>query len=803
MARQDRHKARGRAAGHKVQQGPRPELDESQRVRVDALLADLPALAQALREGAAQGREGIVEALSPVSILAEAGALTLAMRLGDVRGAHGRDAADVAQAVGELDPRREVAREARRSRIRLRSIGAPASLVIPPLPTPATAQAAQATGPSGAQSQPAPRLVEAYATRTRERGEVVLVLGWQEGLDANYVRGYTLELSFWNDGVREFALLEPMRRARFLEETVEALRAEQMELVPVTWAQARRLVLEALDVNAWHGTSPAADFRRYQAQVQSRLLAVPESDERRAEIDEEERRFERDGNRYLIGADIEPDELVVHYLGAWSFGDFSLTYDLLADDHPQRQRQSRADYVESRRAWWKEAEPRGLRMTLVREQEKRASALWVPGAQGIVGAGQRKDFEAFWSLILREVESAGQLEDVPMGTLVSRETGRHWFWTGYTLARDTRWGLWLVSRSRDEGAASQALPIEELQRRIQEARKTVEDVTSKPAPDPTSDEATGALRAITGALTSALHYSDALTVRLPLDESAYREAANDARALANHERAAAILEKMRGRFADDTRVGYELGVEQYLTAEQYGRQGQAETRDEWLARAVATMTAVVDADRTGEHVQALGELLAQQGHYRQAAERLREAAALAPDRALIYSDLADALMGQITGEDVDAPRPPTEQERRDIARQALDTLREASRRDGSIPGIFTRMGAIYDILGQPEDALLALEEAVRRDQRDGEAWYALGSMRLQRGQPEQAARALETALQINPYGIPYHLALAAAYGTLGRTAEARRELDAVDRLQPGLPQVAELRSALAREGKRR
>src|SRR5262249_20351810 len=149
--------------------------------------------------------------------------------------------------------------------------------------------------------------------------------------------------------------------------------------------------------------------------------------------------------------------------------------------------------------------------------------------------------EAFWSLIVHEVASGGQLDELPLATLASKETGRHWYWTGYTLARDPRLGLWCISRSRDEGAASQALGIEEIQQRISEAHKTVEAITAQPAPQPGSDEAKEALRAITGALTAALHYSDALLVRLPLDEQIYRDAVSDARGIGNHERAAALL----------------------------------------------------------------------------------------------------------------------------------------------------------------------------------------------------------------------------------------------------------------------
>ena len=785
------------------------ELTEQQRAEVAALLDGIPALAQSLRAAVHDGREGVRVALAPIANSAEMIARVVARDLGDIRDVRARDAADVAAAVGELDSRREVAREARRARIRLRSAGAPASLIVPPA-APTSQPADSGPEPSDlivslADRQPTrPKLVEAYATRTREQGEIALVLGWQEGRDPNYLRGYTFQLSFWSEGLREFALMEPMPRSEFIRETVEGLRAQQIEVVSITWAQARRLLQAALEVNDWRQTEPSDDFKRHQSQITARLLAEPDSDEQRDAIEAEERRFSRDGDRHLIGGDIEPDETIVHWLGAWSFGDFSLTYDLLTDDATPRRGHSRAEYVDVRRRWWNEADPSGLRVTLVREQEKRASALWVPGSAAATGAIGKHELEAFWSLILKEVELGGSLDELALATISSRETGRHWYWTGYTVSRDRRSGVWVIDRLRDEGASSQALTIDELQKRIAEAHKAVEEITSKAPPEPESDAASAALRAITGAFTASLHYSDALTVRLPLDETIYREAMNDARSLGNHERAAAIIERMIGRFADDVRVRFELGVEQYLAADQFGRVGQMEARAAWLDRAVKTMEGVVGAEPTAEHLQGLGELLAQQGHYQQAEARIREAIALEPENAVLYSDLADTLMGRLTGETQDgAEAPSNTDERQAVAKEALIALREASKRDNSLPSIFTRIGAIYDILGQPDDAVLALEEAVRRDPGDSEAHYALGSLLMAKRQPDRAVHALETAVQLAPYAIPYRLNLAAAYGALDRANEARQELDAIDRLQPGLPQVAEMRSVLARQGRRR
>ncbi len=817
MPRGDRgNKPRTHGGGQSSRHPATPEsvqLTEQERAAVSAHLDDLAALAEALRVAAPQGREALLTALAPFSDAAEPVALAVAQGLGTVRGPRARDAADIAAAVGELEPRRDVAREARRARIRLRSSGAAASITIPGATItgqpPRTQPAPDSPQPSAPRVTPleanraTATLAEAYATRTREQGEIALVLGWQEGRDPNFLRGYTFELSFWSEGVSGFAMLEPMRREEFLNETVESLRGEHMEVVRISWAQARRLVEAALEVNEWRATEPAADFKRHQAHITARLLADPVSDEQRTAIADEAERFAREGDRFLIGADLEPDEMLVHWLGAWSFGDFSLTYDLLDEDASPRRGISRQDYIERRRQWWKEAEPSGLRVTLVREQEQRASALWVPGSAGSVGKGANRDLEAFWSVILREVELGGGLDELPLATISSRETGRHWYWTGYSVTREPVAGIWVIKRLRDEGAASQALTIEELQKRIADAHKAVEEITSKAPPEPGSDEASDALRAITGAFTASLHYSDALTARLPLDEMIYREAMNDARSLGNHERAAALIERMLGRFSDDVRVRFELGIEQYLAADQFGRVGQMEARAAWLDRAVKTLMGVVEAEPTAEHLQGLGELLAQQGQFKQAEAKLREAIALEPEKAILYSDLADSLMGQITGETLDDSAGVSNSERQVIAKEALAALRDASKRDTSIPGVFTRIGAIYDLLQQPDDAILALEEAVRRDPGDAEAHYALGSLHMARRQPDQAVSALETAVQLAPYAIPYRLNLAAAYGALDRMGEAKRELDAIDRLQPGLPQVAELRNVLARQGKRR
>jgi tetratricopeptide (TPR) repeat protein len=802
MARHDKRGQKVRGAEPQRKAAPAASLSAEQEAEITALLAEVPALAEALRAAAPEGRQAVAARLAPIERAGETVQRAFAARLGDARGPAARAAAEVANALGELAAAHEVAREARRARIRLRSTGA-----LPTLDLAATPTVAPAVAPLVVPD--APRLVEAHVSQNREEGEMQLFLGWQEGEDPDYVRGAVMGLDFWEAGVADFTLHPPLRRARFLAETVQDLTAKtSIATVPITWAQARRLVLEALDVNAWRGTEPDADYRRNQRWLTARLLDVPDAEEARAAVAEEDARAAREGDRPYYGTDLEPDELVATWLGMWSFGDYGGAYDLLADDHPIRRAAPRDEFVRQRRAWADEAKPAGLRLTLVREQAQRAGALWVPGAAGTVAPGGRRELEAFWSITCGESPLGGTLEELPLATISSQLTGRHWYWTANTLERESVSGAWRIARTRDEGAASQALTVEELQLRVTEAREAAERIIAGAPPDPHSDAAADLLRQLTGGLLTAMHYRDALSVRLPLDEAISRASIADAQVIRAYERAAALLERMRGKFPNEARILFELGIQYYLVGMDTARAGDASAEVLWLERAATALRQAIAIEPSAEHLQALGEILARQGYFNQAIEQLRAAIASEPARASAHSDLADALMSSAGDGNLDAPastsrldRAAREQRVAEVSRTALAELREALRLDPNTPAAYTRMGAIFDILGQREDALLAFQEAVRHDPGDAEARYTLGTLYLQRSEPERALPELEAAAQLQPEQVAIRVSLAATYAALKRRREAERELDAVDALRPGLPQVAELRTELARLGK--
>lgn len=784
------------------QQGGAPSvLTQTQRNQVEALVKQTSDLAQALRDADAD-RAAMVARLTQAIGADEEVAQTYAERLGGVRGEGATDAADVALAMGELEPRHEVAREARRALVRLRSAGARPTLAIPAATHAAPAAATPATTPAAPPPAPArPVFVEAWCTRTREAGELNLVALWREGANDDLLRPYIFGLDFWQKGVDHFEIGDTLTRREVQRQLIEPLHGRNLPPpVKLGWAQTRGLVLQALAVNAWRKTEPGGDFIRYRARVEERLLAEPADDTERADLAREEERFAREGDRPLCDPNLSADEMLANWLGAWSFGDYGLAYDLLASEHPARRSASRAEYVALRRQWADEAHPAALRLTLIREQEQRASLLWTPEspAAGGLTPGGKLDLEAFWSLSLDESPIGGQLEEMPMGTLVSKVSGRHWFWTSASLRRDIATNVWVLDRQRDEGAQSQGLPVEELTKRLAELRQHAEQIAREAPQDANEQGANEALRAVTGDLTTGLHYSDALMARLPLDESILRAAVTDARTLSAHERAAALLERAVGRFGDDNKVRLELGVEQYLVAEQSMQMGQQEATAAWLGRATATLTALANEAPTPQNLQGLGELLTRQGHYNQAEQRLRQAIALDGSIATIYVDLSETLMGQATDDNLDAAAPPDDAQRQAIMRDALQALREAARIEPTFPQLFTRMGAIYETLHMHDDAVIAFEEAIRRDPADDLAYYTLGTLYFSRKDYQKARHPLEMASQLAPTTMQYRIPLAACYIELGLVREASRELEILEPDAAQFPQIADLKAQLAR-----
>ncbi len=732
--------------------GPKPQqpaasrpADASAAQAVQTLLDQLATLSQQLRQSSE--RAAAYQTLSPIDQQPASVALAFAQALSARRES---DAADVALALAELSQHQALRKEARRALVRLRSAGIAPNFTVP---------ASEAATPQRQRS-----FYLGYVSQTREQGEVQVALAWYENQTAGDVRGMVFLLEFWRDGVKDFHMTDVTTTRRFQQDFSKNTRAgEQVDVLPCTLAQARQLVQEALEINTWRKTPLPDAYKRHYATIRDQLLNANISEE-------EEQAALREGDRPWIARSLESEELVANALGAWSFGDYGLFYDLLADEHAARRAQTRAEFVQQRRQWADEAEPAGLRVLLLREQQagQAQSTLWVPTG---IRAGGHKDVEAFWSLLLKDSPLGGQMEELPMATIINRDTGRHWYWTAYTLAQQD--GVWRISRQRDEGLLAQGVPIADLQQRVKEKTEEANQIAqSRPTSEAEAEEAT---RNLFGAVATSLHTNDALIARLPLDRAPYDQAALDARSIGQYERAAAYYQRMLDRFEDRPRLLTQLGIMQYLAGERDLQEGNQAGAQRWWDRASASLEEAVTLAPTADTYQALAELRLRANRLEEAEQLIRQALALDDTRAERWGQLGSIQMN------------------RDNARAALASFQQAAQRNPDLPGIQFHIGRAYRSLGENENARLAYEEAIRRNPNDTEAYNNLAAV-LEEQDPAQALAMEERAVALAPNVALYHANLAALLLKTGATRRGKAELELAERLEPSNPIVRQVRA---------
>jgi tetratricopeptide (TPR) repeat protein len=748
------------APGRRSAPQPTPPAanDTAAQAAISALLADLPSLSQQLRQSSE--RQVAQQALAPLERQPEQVVRAFLARLATTRSA---EAADVALALAELAHNRALAKEARRALVRLRSAG-----IAPVFSVPQVAPVTRSSERIFSQG---------YVTQSRESGEVQLAISWHENQATGTVRGMVFLLEFWNDGIKDFFVTDSMTTRRFQQRFGvkgtghEGHAHEHPEVVTCSLAQARALVLEALSINDWRKKPLPDAYKRQHTLISETLLNAPISEEEAQAIDHE-------GDRPWIAQGMEPEEVVVNALGAWAFGDYGLMYDLLADEHASRRTQSRDEFIAQRRQWADEARPGGLRLLLIREQSTAApgtGSLWVPTGQRL---GMRKEVEAFWSLVLQDSPLGGQMDELPMGTSINPESGRHWCWTSYTLTQHNT--TWRISRQHDEGLAAQGLPIPDLQKRIQDATEEASRI-SQSVPK-TEQEIEDAYRALIGTVAASLHFSDALIARLPLDRAPYEQAILDARSIAQYERAAAYYSKMLDRFADRAQMLTQLGIMQYLAAERDEQEGNAFGARTWRERATASLEASLALSPNADTYQALGELRARANRFDEAGQLLKQALDLDPTRAEIWSELGTIQLSQ------------------NEAQKALESYQQAANRKPDLPGIYFRIGRTYRTLGDTTNAQLAYEEAIRRNPNDAESHNNLAGI-LQEQQPSRAIELLERAVTLTPTNALFHANLAAMHFAAGSAKRGKAELDLAEQLDPSNPRVQQVR-ALAKGSKK-
>lgn len=709
-------------------------------MHIQHLVEQRQSIAEALR--GSSSRIQAETALAGITSNAEGTQLALLKALAKQRDV---DAADVLLALNELAPDKAVRKEARRGLIQL------ASNKIYPSWTP------EPERPAAQVASYAPRFWKGLVPVMRERGEIEIVLCWEQGFEYGEVRMMRFVLDFWKNGINDFQNEVGTRRhiESHLDDMAPGIReliGEEVRVTECTLAEARRLIHDALTVNRLRKGTLPKDYRHYLPAIQQLVFDAPEAGE--------------DRGRTFINPALEPDEVVMDAVGCWSVGDYGLFYDLLAADNPIREGLSREEWVERRYQWADEAHPQRLEATVMREREHNQSALWLPGS--VLSGRSRREVEACWSLELTETPLGGTLLEMPMGTAVLRETGRHWFWTSYTLTQED--GTWRIQRMTDEGASAQGLPIADLQKRLQEHNDAVQQIVQTKRPtDPDSQKS---YEEVIWRTVESMHYLDALLVKLPLDFEMYADATGRATSIGNSERAMVYLEQWAKHFPQDYRypaILQQLGAVESALASQYDEIGLRERSDRFFSLAETQLQEALERDRTPMAYVLLAEVKGMQGKLDEAQSLFETALAENPPRELeteIENDLGNLAIDRQRYEEalrhfmrVIELNPRHEHSWFNVARtyrllkneaEAEVYYQRAIEEEPQNPAAFSELGSIYIGMREPQKAYAVVERGVRLHPRSAHMRALLAGILLDMGDLRRGQAVLEEAERLDP-----------------------------------------------------
>ncbi len=609
-------------ATKKQAQGPQSPGDEE---RIQEILVNRQAMAEALH--GSTSRVEAEEILAPVFTADETTQMALLKRLARERDIY---AADILLAIHELAPQKNVRKEARRALILL------AGAKVFPSWTPESE-----TSTVGLVAHPnPPRFWKGSVTMMRESGELQLTLCWEQGFEYGEACLISFVLDFWREGVKDF--FTDVGSRRHVEERLDAMRTVMLstqpedvgdtlpEVVSCTLAEGRRLLNDALSVNQWRKVKPHKDYRQNLTLVQSLILHAFEVGE--------------DSGQSFIAHDLEPDLVVANFAGAWAMGDYSLCYDLLASNSQLREGRERQEWIDMRRAWADEAHPAHFDLYYLHEHKQAPqSKLWLPSSVlSKRSASEQKEIEMLWSLQLADTPLSGTLPEMPMGTAVYKETGRHWFWSIFVVEQQSN-DDWRIVRMNDEGLALQGLTMSEIRKRSKEYDESLQKIMREHKP--TDSDAQEYLDEIVGYTWKLVSLQDALLMKNPLDKAAYEDAYGRAMTMGAVERAAVYANQLLARFPNDPdryTALQRVGALQIAQAERFSDLGQEEQAQLFETRGEETLRSGLNESEPMGYL-LLAEFLISREKYAEAQQELLIARGLADTReikAQVEYDLA-------------------------------------------------------------------------------------------------------------------------------------------------------------------
>jgi tetratricopeptide (TPR) repeat protein len=411
-----------------------------------------------------------------------------------------------------------------------------------------------------------------------------------------------------------------------------------------------------------------------------------------------------------------------------------------------------------------------------------APTVWLPFA-GSRGISTRREIEAGWSIELSDTQLSGTLKEIPMGTIVYKETGRHWFWTSYTLVKEN--GRWCISKMNDDGANAQGMSIDELQKRIKEQTDRVNEIMETRSPS--SPDAQQFTEEIIWRLVESMHYDDALIVHLPLDRTIYGDAYSRAMSLGALERAIVYLDRLAHRFPEQKgEMLRQLSFTQRALSEHFGQIGMREREQQFshLAEQSAHESLEVQNEAAGHLV--IAEVLMQRGTRESFAEaekhlnQAREIVVNVSQEAAIEDALATIAI------------------RREQYQIALRHYHHITELDQNVPDLWLKMAYVQRRLGQSDAARKTYEKAIEAEPTDFRPYAELGSLYIDEGNITLSRGTLERGLQAIPDSAHLLALLASVYLASGDTRRAQTTLEQAEKIEPNLEMVQAVREQLNR-----
>jgi tetratricopeptide (TPR) repeat protein len=291
-------------------------------------------------------------------------------------------------------------------------------------------------------------------------------------------------------------------------------------------------------------------------------------------------------------------------------------------------------------------------------------------------------------------------------------------------------------------------------------------------------------------VTKAMHYSDALIAKLPLDRSIYVEAAREAQGAQSLERATVYLERMAQRFPE-FRGGTlrELGSLLASLKDTYEEHGDKERSELFFKLAEKAARDAIAVSNTPAAYALLAELLMEEkGRPRidEAEALLHQAEALEPNR--MEEAVIKAVLGNIALE-------------RKQLEEALEYYQRVADINSNYPSIWYLIGHVQHQLKRVDDAEQSLKRAIEGS-NDFSAYSELAGVYMTKHEYAKAREIVEQGLRAYPKSAHLRALLAGLTLDTGDRRRAQTLLQEAENINPKVEMVKAVRKILNEHKKR-